>query len=166
MTGKTHAICGLITMAAITVAHAHGFDFEGHQYLPAIGLISAAPGSYMPDIDLPTSKYGRKVKPLSKHLKHRGITHTLLFPALILFAMLTVASAGVPFLPDLIFGFMVGYDMHLVADMFNKKGIPLFWPLTNKHIHVASFLTSSWQEGVFIILWLGVNVGCLYFLSK
>ena len=164
MTGKTHAICGTITMAAVTVNYFSGFTIDGYQYLPLLGMLTVVAGSYMPDIDLHRSKMGSRHKFISKMLTHRGITHTLLVPALLLFLMLTVASVGIPILPELILGFNVGWVVHIIADMFNKKGVPIFWPISKQHVHVATFLTSSWQEYVFIILWLGVNIFWVFFL--
>lgn len=166
MTGKTHVICGTITMLAITAAHFHGLQIDGYTYLPAVGLLSVQAGSYMPDIDLHRSKMGSRHKFISKHLTHRGITHTLLVPAILLALMLFVAAEGVPVLPELILGFNVGWLVHILADLCNRKGVPLFWPLSSKRVHIAAFLTSSWHEYVFIILWLGVNCACVYFLLR
>lgn len=165
MTGKTHVICGTITMAAVTVASFSGLDIDGHTYLPAIGLLSVAAGSYMPDIDLHSSKMGHKCKMVSKLLTHRGMTHTMLFPVLIHLAMLYLAAAEVPVLPELLLGFNIGWVVHIIADMFNKKGVPILWPASSSRIHVAEVLTASWQEGVFIFLWFGVNLLCVIFLS-
>ena len=164
MTGKTHALCGTVTMLAITAVNLQGFQFDGHTYLPALGLISVAAGSYMPDIDLHRSKMGQQHKFISKHLTHRGITHTLLVPVILFVAMLVVAAMNIPLLPELILGFNVGWVEHILADLCNRKGVPLFWPLYRKRVHIATFLTSSWQEYVFIFLWLGVNIACVYFL--
>lgn len=166
MTGKTHAICGAITMGCITVARFKGLELGGYTYLPAIGLLSCSAGSYFPDIDLHSSKMGRKHKFISKMFTHRGFTHTLVFPAIIFLAMTYIAYKGIPFLPDLILGFLVGYLAHIGADLFNKKGVPLLWPIVRKRIHVATFLTSSWQEYVFIPLWLVLNVAAVWFILK
>lgn len=166
MTGKTHAICGTIAMLAITATHFSGFQLDGYTYLPAIGLISVAAGSYAPDIDLHSSKMGHQHKFISKHLTHRGMTHTLLIPILLLVGMLVIASFKIPVLPDLILGFNVGWVVHILADLCNRKGVPLLWPLYKKKVHIATFLTSSWQEYVFIFLWSGVNIACVFFLLK
>ena len=42
MTGKTHAICGTVTMLAITAVSFRGLPIDGHTYLPAVGLLSQA----------------------------------------------------------------------------------------------------------------------------
>lgn len=166
MTGKTHMLCGTATMLAITITNFSGFQFDGYTYLPAVGLLSVAAGSYAPDIDLHSSKMGHKHKFISKHLTHRGITHTLLIPVILFVVMLMVAAAGISVLPELLLGFNVGWVVHILADLCNKKGVPLLWPISKKKVHVASFLTSSWQEYVFLILWFGVNAFCVFFLLK
>lgn len=158
MTGKTHAACGLTTMAVITATHLSGIDIAGHTYQPAIGLFSVVVGSYMPDIDIQRSHMGKRHKIVSKMLTHRGITHTLLIPTVLLIAMLAAASNNIPVLPELVLGFNIGWVLHIVADLFNKKGVPLFWPILRKKVHIARVLTGSWQETLFLILWIGVNV--------
>ena len=166
MTGKTHAICGAIAMVGTTIATHNSLQIGGANYIPALGLLTVVTGSYLPDIDLPQSKMGHRFRFISTHLKHRGITHTLLFPALLALLMLWVQRASVMIVPDLLLGLNVGWSAHIVADLFNRKGVPLFWPLTNKHVHIACFLTSSWQEVVFIILWLGGTATWVYFLLR
>lgn len=158
MTGKTHAVCGTATMLLMTVLNPTGMILGGHNFLPIVGMISVAPGSYAPDIDIPQSRLGRKFKFISKHLTHRGFTHTLVVPIFLAVCMFYIAGLNIPIIPDLILGFEVGYVMHIVADAFNKKGVPLLWPLTSKHFHIASVLTGSWQESVFLILWIGGHV--------
>lgn len=158
MTGKTHVICGTATMLAITILTASGLDVGGHTYMPAVGLVTVAAGSYAPDIDIPQSSLGRKFKFISKHLKHRGFTHTLVVPILLFLFTAYITTIGIPLLPELLMGFGVGYIAHIVADMFNKKGVPLLWPVYPSHIHIGSVLTGSWQESVFLFLWVGGHV--------
>ena len=121
MTGKTHAICGTIAMIGVTIATKNSLQIDGGNYIPAVGLLTVVTGSYLPDIDLPQSKMGHRFRVISTHLKHRGITHTLLFPALLALLMLWVQKTGIIVLPDLIFGLNVGWSAHIVADLFNKK---------------------------------------------
>lgn len=153
MTGKTHAACGVMTLIAITLCTKNYIPVGEQILYPAIGLLSVTQGSYMPDIDLHRSRMGSRHKFISKMLTHRGITHTLLVPVLLLFAMTTCFSLHIPFLPDLIFGFEVGWVAHIAADLCNRKGVPILWPLTRHKFHIACFLTSSWHEVVFLILW-------------
>ena len=166
MTGKTHAICGTTAMLGATIATHNVLQIDGSQYIPALGLLTVVTGSYLPDIDLPQSKMGHKFSFIAKRLTHRGITHTLLFPALLVLLMLWTREMGFMIVPELVLGLNVGWAAHIVADLFNRKGVPIFWPFTNKHIHIACFRTSSWQEVVFIILWLGGAITWVYFLLR
>lgn len=151
-------------MIAIAVCNVSGLDFGSYSVIPFISILAAPMGSYMPDIDLHRSKMGSRHKWISKMLTHRGITHTLLVPAILLLLQYWLMSIPIVLLPDLIFGFNVGWVVHIAADMFNKKGVPIFWPLTKGHVHIASVLTSSWQETVFIPFWILANVAVVYFV--
>lgn len=163
MTGKTHAVCGAVTMLAIVSLKASGIEIGENVYMPAVGLFTVVAGSYAPDIDIPQSTLGKKFKLISKHLTHRGFTHTLIVPLLLFFLMSYTAGSGIPIIPELLLGFEVGYVAHIIADAFNKKGVPLFWPLTSSHIHIASVLTGSWEEKVFLLLWIGGHVAWVLF---
>lgn len=158
MTGKTHALCGTATMLAITVLGSPSLTLFDQSFIPAVGLITVAAGSYAPDIDIQQSKLGHTFRFISKHLKHRGFTHTLAVPVFLAFLMYWTSTLGIPLLPELVGGFEVGYLCHIIADMCNKKGVPLLWPLSSSHIHVASVLTGSWQEKVFLLVWIGGNI--------
>jgi inner membrane protein len=127
-------------------------------------LVAALVGSYMPDIDIEQSKMGQKVGFLSKMLTHRGITHTLLVPALLAVLIWWILPKNIPLLPTVVLGFGVGYVVHIVADMFNSKGVPILWPLAKAHIAIASLKTRSWHEFVFILLWCGGLTACYLLL--
>lgn len=99
MTGRTHLVAG-ITTALLLMAPA-----------PQAALICF--GSLLPDIDHGGSKLGHLVKPLSKILKHRGFTHSLLFCA--------ICTLINPYLG-------IGVLTHIFLDFLNPKGEELFWP--------------------------------------
>jgi inner membrane protein len=156
MTGNTHSVCGLAAAVFISV--------KFPDFIPNIIPLTYAgtlAGSLLPDIDIPQSRVGSKVRFISKHLKHRGITHTLLFPVIIAVGL---HYSQYILLDSLLFGLCIGWLAHITADAFNKKGVPLFFPLTNAHIHIASFKTRSWHEFIFILLWLGGLFLCYRFL--
>ena len=151
MTGNTHTICGVSACVATAVCFPEIHIMEATVY-PLIGVIMAMPGSLLPDIDIERSKLGSKVKWLSKHMTHRGITHTLLVPLLV--AIIFFFTQSIPVLPSLLFGFEIGYVAHIVADLFNKKGCPILWPLSKAKLHIACVKTAvAWQQIVFIIIW-------------
>jgi inner membrane protein len=153
MTGKTHVACGTTLMIALVTAYPSEITVMGVTLTTAVGLATVSVGSYLPDIDIPQSSLGKKHKFISKMLTHRGITHTLLGPAILFAGMYYLAV--IPVLSSLIFGLFVGWVSHLMADICNKKGIPLFWPIFHKKIHIATFKTGTWQEGIFLLLWVG-----------
>lgn len=100
MTGRTHLVAG-VTTALLLMAPA-----------PQAALICF--GALLPDIDHGGSKLGHFVKPLSKVLKHRGFTHSLLFCA--------ICTLINPYLG-------LGVLTHIFLDFLNPKGEALFWPL-------------------------------------
>ena len=65
LTGKTHAAAGAATALLIGTN------------LPQLVLVVA--GSLLPDIDHSGSMLGKHIKPVSRRLKHRHLTHSLLF---------------------------------------------------------------------------------------
>jgi inner membrane protein len=78
----------------------------------------------LPDFDTRFSKYGKNyfARVLQFFTKHRGMLHSITLCTL-LSLLLAI------FTPILAFGFFLGYSLHLLADSFTEKGIPLFWPL-------------------------------------
>ncbi|HLD38328.1 MAG TPA: metal-dependent hydrolase [Candidatus Nanoarchaeia archaeon] len=89
----------------------------------AIALLA----TYIPDIDLKSSKLGRKIifRPLQYFVKHRGAFHSFTFLFLITFIFLM-------FIPRIALGFFVGYASHLFADSLTISGITPFFPLKGK----------------------------------
>lgn len=160
MTGKTHAICGTTALVTYIAFNTSAVSIGLSTVNPAIGLVSVAMGSYAPDIDIPDSHLGRKFKIISKHLTHRGITHTLLVP-FVLYCVINYLSLST-IVASIIFGFLFGYVMHLFADMFNKKGIPLLWPLMTKHFYIMTIKTRSATETMFMVIWVVVCVGAAF----
>lgn len=88
-------------------------------------------GSLLPDIDHPKSKFGKKIKPLSKFLYnkvgHRTLTHSIFIITVIYF------SYNIAFGMDVVStGLMIGCVMHIFFDMFTVSGVPLAYPISNK----------------------------------
>lgn len=167
MQGKVHVAIGTATVACLLVKYPMGFDLNGVTIIPAISLVTAAAGSYAPDIDSTRTHAGMKHKVTSKVVNkvgggHRGITHTLLVPAITLVLMYLANSYLVswPYIASivnsLIFGFAIGYIMHLFADMFNGKGIPLFWPLMKGKVHIMDLPSSGFVPWLFALILVGI----------
>lgn len=130
MTGKTHVAVGCITMGCIAANHFDGFTVHGSTILPVVAMVTTAVGSYLPDIDLPQSHLGQKYYFISKHLKHRGLTHKWYIIPLILFALLL----GSVFLPaKVMHGINIGLAailvlmlLGIVIPTFKKGNIDLY----------------------------------------
>ncbi len=92
-----------------------------------IFVILALLSTYIPDLDLSSSKLGKKkvFRPIQFFVSHRGFFHSFSFLFLMTFLLLL-------FLPLLALGFFVGYSSHLFADCFTPLGIYPFYPWKRK----------------------------------
>ena len=127
MTGKTHLAAGIVTSLLIG-ANA-----------PQIALIAI--GSMLPDIDHSGSTFGRKIKPISRRIEHRGV----------LLAM-TVIS---PYIG-------IGILTHIILDLFNPNGVKLLYPLKIKvKVPIISHFIKTGGVMEHIILFLIISVGIL-----
>lgn len=167
MNGKVHATIGVGTVACLALAYPSGFTVFGTKVIPVIALATAAAGSYMPDVDNARTHAGMKHKVTSKVVSkvgggHRGVTHSLIFPALIL-GIMYMCSANVlsyqyiaSLLMSLLFGYNTGWVLHIVADLFNGKGCPILMPLSSQKIHILDLPSQGavpWLfAGVFIVV--------------
>lgn len=124
MMASTHAAIGVVVYAGGCALF--GVPIEG----AALG--AAAIGSWLPDIDTPTSKAGFCVFPLAlwmeRRFGHRTITHS--FFGCALFALLCAPLLWFwPAWGEAIFAALLcGYGSHLLADAATKSGVPLGWP--------------------------------------
>lgn len=101
-------------------------DFIGSPALSVI--VTAGFSALLPDIDTQKSSIQRYFpfigKILGVALKHRGITHSLIFP---LFLVLLINFLALPGIYAL--AFLAGFLSHLVLDTFTPSGVPWLWPL-------------------------------------
>ena len=136
MTGKTHLVGGFAASLVLC-----------HNYEQGLLLVL---GSLLCDIDHPNSIIGKCVPFLPKMLKHRGITHSLLFSVLCYLIS-----------PYLCYGVLV----HLFLDMLTKNGIKLLWPVDfSFRLPLARYVKTGgkFENLLFFMLWLGI----LYFLTE
>lgn len=162
MNGKVHALIGVGTVACITLANPRGFTLWGTNILPAISLATAAAGSFMPDVDNPRTHAGHQHKVTSKVVSkvgggHRGITHSLIFPAVILALMYYISTFAASYkyiaslLMSLLFGYVTGWIMHIFADLFNGKGCPILMPLSKSKIHIVDLPSTGVVPWIFAV---------------
>lgn len=98
---------------------------------------------------------------MSGLLKHRGIAHTLLFPAAMTAVYYVIGfkySLGVTsaVICSLIFGFNIGYVSHVLADSLNGKGVPLLWPLSPSRIRFLDIPYGGMAEKAIVMLMYGI----------
>lgn len=137
MTGKTHRIGGL-EAALLCLLLSPGLSLP--QQLGTVPLSMAA--SLLPDIDLPTSTMGKRVRPLSKLIHklggHRGFFHSPMFLILLWVLCYRPGMKQVWILTAITAGVL----SHFLLDMLNEPGIPLFWPLS-KRVRLAKIKTGG-----------------------
>jgi inner membrane protein len=99
-------------------------------------------GGLFPDIDTRNSYMGR-FTPLWRWLQHRGATHSLLTAVLCSLVFVYRIEAAVIF--------FLGYLSHLLLDMCNVTGVPLWWP--SQHRVIVARIRSG-GIGELIVLFL------------
>lgn len=163
MTGKTHTFVGLTSCMVLTAVYPNTMEIAGKAVIPMLGVLATIPGSLGPDVDIAGSTASRKVPLLNKVLKHRGITHTLLVPA-VLYAIIYQFDFNIMVMSQ-VFGFLFGWVMHIFADLLNKKGVPVLWPLMTSHFHIMTIKTGTIEEKIFMVVW-GVLCAVAYLMLR
>ena len=131
MNYKSHIVTGKLCAIAFhyitkdTFIPAHGTEY----------VLGAVVGAVLPDIDHPQAFIGFPV-PL---VKHRTITHSLFFCAIV--SLLGVTLFSVP----CFIGLLLGTVSHLLLDMIDPRGrgVALLAPMTYKRIGMHSFFKES-----------------------
>lgn len=103
MTGATHLACGI----------AASFILCNN----IIGGILLSVGAILPDIDTKNSILGRALPFIPKIIKHRTLTHSIIFLCLTYFINIYL---------------FYGCCIHIILDMMTMMGCPLFYPLDCK----------------------------------
>lgn len=138
MTGKTHQIAGMTAGLGYFLLQAPP------TYQPATlaaVLVGSSLAALLPDIDQPASVIWDKI-PFIGHAAgevtkkatfgHRNLTHSLLGFVMIGLLLYWLLST----FPDywgintniILISMMISYAIHLLADSFTVRGIPLLWP--------------------------------------
>ena len=140
---KTHIVGGLmLTLGSVPILNMLDVKPNG---LGEVGLLfgCALVGSLLPDIDHPNSKIN-KFNPLSAlicmAIQHRTITHSLL-----LMGVVSLIGLLLKFNLWAVLGLNIGILSHLLLDMMNPTGVPLFYPYKKKY-HVCRICTGSAGE--------------------
>lgn len=139
MTGKTHLSFGIAAALTLTTD-------------PLNGVMMIA-GAMLPDIDSRQSLLGQVFPFVPKMIKHRTITHCLIFAALCYLLN-----------PFLCYGIL----MHIILDMMTKQGCPLLYPIKyNVRLPFARFVKTSGKfEGLLFFLITLYNAYLLFGIIK
>jgi inner membrane protein len=110
-------------------------------------------GLLLPDVDHPSSTIGKRVKwlsyPVWAFFGHRGITHSFIFPLLIVFA-------GHYYNIALMQWVALGVILHLLGDFLTPSGIPLLYPLKTSYRAPITIPTNGIGEAVFCLFAFGL----------
>ncbi|MBU5427558.1 metal-dependent hydrolase [Tissierella pigra] len=93
---------------------------------------------------------------------HRGFTHSIIG----FLASTSIVSLGkLDYGLDAIYsGFIIGYFLHIVADLFTSKGVKLFYPLNNNISFPITIKTNSKFESMIFRL-LVIYCVCILFIQ-
>ncbi|HNX59857.1 MAG TPA: metal-dependent hydrolase [Spirochaetota bacterium] len=129
---------------------------------PGVTLAASAV-SLLPDMDHPESLAGRLIPGLSKTILrkygHRTVTHSLLA-----IAVISVIAIPVVFVSPMVYGAIVAaFASHIFIDLFNKAGVKLMAPFTQKeyisfHTQTLRIGVRSWQEYVLLVVLIFTTV--------
>lgn len=163
MNKPCHISCGIVTATTVAITAGISFPLANATIWMPVSFVTVAVGSLLPDIDIATSSMGRKAPIFSKIFTHRGLTHTLLFPAIMLAAIILADNfikqrVILSSVQSLLFGLILGWVVHIIADLFNSKGCPVFWPASGSKLSFGSFNSSGWQVWLFFFLYTLVHV--------
>ncbi len=141
MMSRTHLALGILASILI-INYLHP-----EQWILFGGVLILA--SVLPDIDAPKSIVGKKLWPISSIVNllfgHRGIMHTIYPPLIIFIAAIILGYSTVGM------AFIIGYGLHLAADMTTVQGVTPFFPLSK--IKASGFIkTGGITEYAILIL--------------
>lgn len=163
MQGKTHIYGGVCL--ALLLTETGIYNTGGSVSDVGIMLLTAGIGSLLPDIDTKTSTISHKHKVVSFFSRlfftHRGFTHSLT-AWVILSLVLAVLAILIPCVMPAALGISIGYLSHIVLDMFNYAGVPLFYPMDLK-ISIGKSKSGGLLDKIICIVMFGVAV-CLLFM--
>lgn len=140
----------------------------GMPLYPVAGFLLCLISSLLPDLDHPKSTLGSKLTfisyPTSAIFGHRGITHSFLMIAALVFFIKDIATSSnvhLSITQYFILPFVVGYLSHLLADLCTPAGLPLLYP-AKKRFNIA-YISSP---GIQFLLSAFLLVGSLWFYMK
>ncbi|MCL2773968.1 MAG: metal-dependent hydrolase [Oscillospiraceae bacterium] len=94
-------------------------------------------------------------------VKHRGLMHTLIMPAILFVAAFYITE---PTFKIVVTGLAIGYATHIFADLLTVKGCPILYPLSKKNISIMKIKTGTFSEYIagFIV---SVTIGAFFLVG-
>lgn len=137
------AVAGAVTLTATTLQTMSlpSSPWYLHPLILGVSMI----GGLAPDVDLRTSKAGQVTGAVSLIIQglwgHRTLFHAPDF----YYLLYMIGETYLDKYSILLFAFMAGAFSHIFLDMWNAKGVPLFYPLPG-HYHIASLKSGGVAE--------------------
>ncbi|MBD0378969.1 metal-dependent hydrolase [Paenibacillus sedimenti] len=161
MLQKTHSVAGLVSAELVLVYQ--NVSFLSWEAAGAL-LLGCLAGT-LADVDKPGSTMAKVLFPLSALLRvlqvrHRTVTHSIL-----LLILLMLVSSPIPAL--FYWVFIISYASHPLIDLFNDKGVQLFWPIKPKVRLLPKWMAvttgSVVETGIrFVLLIISLGIPLLY----
>lgn len=150
MTYKTHIAGGVLLTLSLS-------SFLSPSSLGEVALLYGCTvvGSLLPDIDHPNSKinkYNPFASLIGRFIKHRTLTHSLLWIVIV-----SLVGLALKFNTWAILGLNIGILSHLILDMMTISGVPLLYPY-RKNFRIMKLKTNTEHEFVVMsLLILGIG---------
>ena len=149
---KTHLIFAFLISLIILKLFPESFNIL---FIPLVLL-----SSFLPDIDIHTSKIGQKFKVssfiINKIFHHRGFFHSIFFPLLLYIIFNYIFE-----LKKIALILFIGTLSHIILDLFTVEGIAFFTPFFHKRIN-GFIKTGGISEKIFFILILFISLFLSY----
>lgn len=143
MMGKTHLLGGIAAGCAAATACP---DVK----MKGIAITAGAIGGLIPDIDHKNSTISKKIPILSWLARlfagHRGLFHCPIFYGLLAWAAYSFLLPETDLFRAGFWGVCAGVASHLFLDACTIRGIPMFFPLSTKSVHLLPIRTNSGGE--------------------
>lgn len=139
----------LVVASAGFVSYVHYYNGGNWQFNweLAVGFLCVLVGACLPDIDHPSSTVGKRLTFISYPIRvifgHRGITHSLISVAAILYLSIRFESIYISWIA-------LGYLLHLAGDYLTDAGIPLLYPSRKRFRFLLVGSTNSASEYVMV----------------
>ena len=147
-----YAGMAMACMGVLLFAFESRYSFE----LVCILLVFAL-GAVLPDIDSEDSTLGKYIKPVSRLIPHRTITHTLWIVLVLGVAVWSLESVY-------LLALTLGYALHILEDSFSSQGIRWLYPVPVKGRSPFTYETGGFGETVMFLSAIGVHALCAGFV--